>query len=98
MLPSLSTGASNKESLRAKGMPSYGIGPASSEEERLLESSYYRFVEFTWNVVTEEVAVLNLRGEFFGGFAAKVNFRVKCFIFNDLPGNPGMRVDAPVLE
>jgi hypothetical protein len=47
--------------LRAKGIQSYGIGPAASAEdqnygahsdvERLLESSLYRFVEFTWMVV-----------------------------------------------
>ena len=64
VLPSMSTGASDKAQLRAKGMPSYGIGPAATEEdrikfgahsdvERLLESSYYKFVEFTWNVVAE---------------------------------------------
>ena len=45
------------------GMPSYGIGPASGQDdtanygahgdvERLLESSIYDFVEFTWDVVT----------------------------------------------
>ena len=50
--------------LRAKGIQSYGIGPASTDEddinygahsdvERLLESSVYGFVEFTSNVVTE---------------------------------------------
>lgn len=64
VLPTMSTGASDKAQLRAKGMQSYGIGPASSEQdstnygahsdvERLLESSLYDFVEFTWNVVTE---------------------------------------------
>jgi acetylornithine deacetylase/succinyl-diaminopimelate desuccinylase-like protein len=64
VLPSMSTGASDKAQLRNKGVQSYGIGPYSSEEdsanygahgdvERLLESSLYNFVEFTWNVVTE---------------------------------------------
>ena len=64
VLPTMSTGASDKAQLRAKGMQSYGIGPASSEQdstnygahsdvERLLESSLYDFVEFTWNVVTD---------------------------------------------
>src|SRR6266852_818526 len=64
VLPTMSTGASDKAQLRAKGIQSYGIGPASSEQdstnygahsdvERLLESSLYDFVEFTWNVVTE---------------------------------------------
>ena len=64
VLPTMSTGASDKAQLRAKGMASYGIGPAGTEEdslkygahsdvERLLESSFYKFVEFTWNVVAE---------------------------------------------
>src|SRR5262245_3206628 len=64
VLPSMSTGASDMAQLRAKGIPSYGIGPAAtledrinygahSDVERLLESSLYKFVEFTWNVVTE---------------------------------------------
>jgi len=64
VLPSMSTGASDMAQLRAKGIQSYGIGPAVTDEdraqygahsdvERLSESSLYRFVEFTWNVVTE---------------------------------------------
>ena len=64
VLPTMSTGASDMAQLRAKGIPSYGIGPvateadstnhgAHSDVERLLESSLYRFVEFTWNAVTE---------------------------------------------
>jgi acetylornithine deacetylase/succinyl-diaminopimelate desuccinylase-like protein len=64
VLPSMSTGASDMAQLRAKGIQSYGIGPAVSDEdraqygahgdvERLPEASLYRFVEFTWNVVTE---------------------------------------------
>lgn len=64
VLPTMSTGASDMAQLRAKGIQSYGIGPASTEEdsiqygahsdvERLLESSLYRFVEFTWSAVTE---------------------------------------------
>jgi acetylornithine deacetylase/succinyl-diaminopimelate desuccinylase-like protein len=63
-LPAMSTGASDMAQLRAKGIPSYGLGPAVTDEdraqygahsdvERLLESSLYRFVEFTWNVVSE---------------------------------------------
>ena len=66
VLPTMSTGASDMAQLRAKGIQSYGLGPAVTEEdraqygahsdvERLLESSLYRFVEFTWNVVTEMV-------------------------------------------
>ena len=64
VLPTMSTGASDKAQLRAKGIQSYGIGPSSTEEdsinygahsdvERLLESSLYNFVEFTWKAVTE---------------------------------------------
>jgi acetylornithine deacetylase/succinyl-diaminopimelate desuccinylase-like protein len=62
VLPTMSTGASDMAQLRAKGIPSYGIGPAAGPEdqnygahsdvERLLESSLYRFVEFTWTAVT----------------------------------------------
>jgi acetylornithine deacetylase/succinyl-diaminopimelate desuccinylase-like protein len=64
VLPTMSTGASDMAQLRAKGIQSYGIGPAVTEEdrlkygahsdvERLSEASLYRFVEFTWNVVNE---------------------------------------------
>jgi acetylornithine deacetylase/succinyl-diaminopimelate desuccinylase-like protein len=64
VLPSMSTGASDKAQLRAKGQQSYGIGPAAtrdnmtnfgahSDVERLAESSIYPFVEFVWNVVTQ---------------------------------------------
>jgi acetylornithine deacetylase/succinyl-diaminopimelate desuccinylase-like protein len=64
VLPSMSTGASDKAQLRAKGMQSYGIGPGTTREdgenfgahsdvERMPESSLYPFVEFAWRVVTE---------------------------------------------
>lgn len=64
VLPTMSTGSSDMAQLRAKGMPSYGIGPAAMESdsinygahsdvERLLESSLYSFVEFAWSAVTE---------------------------------------------
>jgi acetylornithine deacetylase/succinyl-diaminopimelate desuccinylase-like protein len=67
VLPTMSTGASDKAQLRNKGVQSYGIGPYASEAdtaqygahgdvERLLESSLYNFVEFDWNVVTEVAA------------------------------------------
>lgn len=67
VLPSMSTGASDMAQLRAKGIQSYGIGPAASRDdqvnygahsdvERLLESSLYKFVEFTWTAVTEIAA------------------------------------------
>jgi acetylornithine deacetylase/succinyl-diaminopimelate desuccinylase-like protein len=63
VLPSMSTGASDQAQLRAKGMDSYGVGPASTESdaqdypahgdvERLQESSLYPFVQYVWNVVT----------------------------------------------
>ncbi len=66
VLPSMSTGASDMAQLRAKGIQSYGIGPAVTEEdraqygahsdvERLWEPSLYKFVEFTWNAVSELV-------------------------------------------
>lgn len=64
VLPSMSTGATDMAQLRAKGIQSYGIGPAATDEdrahygahsdvERMLESSVYKFVEFTWNIVNE---------------------------------------------
>src|SRR5277367_5665540 len=67
VLPSMSTGASDKAQLRAKGQQSYGIGPATtrqdsanfgahSDVERLAEPSIYPFVEFVWNAVTEVAA------------------------------------------
>ncbi|MDP9113160.1 MAG: M20/M25/M40 family metallo-hydrolase [Acidobacteriota bacterium] len=67
VLPTMSTGASDKAQLRNKGIQSYGIGPYSSEEdnanygahgdvERLAEASLYNFVQFTWNAVTEAAA------------------------------------------
>jgi acetylornithine deacetylase/succinyl-diaminopimelate desuccinylase-like protein len=67
VLPGMSTGASDMAQLRAKGIPSYGIGPASTEAdrtnygahsdvERLREDSLYRFVEFTWNAVNDLAA------------------------------------------
>jgi acetylornithine deacetylase/succinyl-diaminopimelate desuccinylase-like protein len=63
ILPSMSTGASDKAQLRAKGIQSYGFGPAARQEdtishgahsdvERLWEPSLYSFVEYDWNVVT----------------------------------------------
>jgi acetylornithine deacetylase/succinyl-diaminopimelate desuccinylase-like protein len=64
VIPSMSTGASDQAQLRAKGIESYGIGPASTEAdeinypahgdvERLAESSLYPFVQYVWNVVVE---------------------------------------------
>ena len=67
VLPSMSTGASDQAQLRAKGMQSYGIGPASTEAdannypahgdvERLAEPSLYPFVQYVWTVVTDVAA------------------------------------------
>lgn len=67
VLPSMSTGASDQAQLRAKGVQSYGIGPASTasdainypahgDVERLAESSLYPFVRYVWTVVTEIAA------------------------------------------
>jgi len=63
-LPTMLTGATDMAFLRAKGMQSYGIGPAASDMdrtnygahsdvERLLESSLYSFTRFTWEAVME---------------------------------------------
>jgi hypothetical protein len=67
VIPSMSTGASDQAQLRAKGIQSYGIGPASTESdainypahgdvERLAESSLYPFVQYVWEVVLEMAA------------------------------------------
>jgi acetylornithine deacetylase/succinyl-diaminopimelate desuccinylase-like protein len=64
VLPTMSTGSTDMAQLRAKGIQSYGIGPARTAEdgvnygahsdvERLLEPSLYQFVEFTWKAVTQ---------------------------------------------
>ncbi|HWN86021.1 MAG TPA: M20/M25/M40 family metallo-hydrolase [Vicinamibacterales bacterium] len=67
VLPGMSTGASDQAQLRAKGIQSYGVGPAATEEdalnypahgdvERLAESSLYPFVQYVYTVVTEVAA------------------------------------------
>jgi acetylornithine deacetylase/succinyl-diaminopimelate desuccinylase-like protein len=66
-LPTMLTGATDMAFLRAKGIQSYGIGPATndadrtnygahSDVERLAESSLYSFVRFTWEAVLEVAA------------------------------------------
>ncbi len=66
-LPSMLTGATDMAQLRAKGVQSYGIGPAieekdrniggaHSDDEREEESKLYGFMHFLWNVVTEVAA------------------------------------------
>ena len=72
VVPSMSTGASDKAQLRAKGQQSYGIGPASTREnalnygahsdvERLEERSIYQFTEFVWDAVTAIAASRSAR-------------------------------------
>jgi acetylornithine deacetylase/succinyl-diaminopimelate desuccinylase-like protein len=64
VLPAMLTAATDMAQLRAKGVQSYGIGPAMTEDdrtnhawhsdvERLSEPALYQFVEFTWNAITE---------------------------------------------
>jgi len=64
VLPSMMNGATDMAQLRAKGVSSYGIGPAMTSEdfvqhgwhsdvERLSEASLYQFVEFLWTAVIE---------------------------------------------
>ena len=64
VLPSMSTGATDMQRLRAKGVQCVGIGAAidvedqakgfgmHSDQERLRASELYRFVRFNWDVVT----------------------------------------------
>ena len=63
-LPTMLTASTDMAQLRAKGIQSYGIGPALSADdfanhawhsdvERIPEASLYKFVEFTWNAVNE---------------------------------------------
>ena len=64
VLPSMMNGATDMAQLRAKGVSSYGVGPAMtsddfvqhgwhSDVERLSEASLYQFVEFLWTAVSE---------------------------------------------
>ena len=66
-LPSMLTGATDMAMLRAKGVQSYGIGPAMditegglggahADDERIRESAIHQFVEFTYNAVLEIAA------------------------------------------
>jgi acetylornithine deacetylase/succinyl-diaminopimelate desuccinylase-like protein len=62
-IPTMSTGASDKVYLQAKGVNCYGIGPlideedtqlgfgAHSDQERLREKEIYRFTQFNWEVI-----------------------------------------------
>jgi acetylornithine deacetylase/succinyl-diaminopimelate desuccinylase-like protein len=63
VLPTMSTGASDKAQIRSKGVQCYGIGPAldredgakgfgaHSDQERILEAELHRFVRFQYDVV-----------------------------------------------
>ena len=65
VLPTMSTGASDKAQIRSKGVQCYGIGPAldyedgakgygaHSDQERILESELYRFVRFQYDLVMD---------------------------------------------
>jgi acetylornithine deacetylase/succinyl-diaminopimelate desuccinylase-like protein len=62
-LPTMSTGATDMAYLRAKGMQCYGVGPAAdiedgpkgfaahSDQERILESEFLRFMRFYWDTI-----------------------------------------------
>lgn len=64
-LPVMATGATDMAQLRAKGVPSYGIGPARtleeinsrfgshSDDERVAEAALVDMVRFLWNIVIE---------------------------------------------
>ena len=63
-LPTMPTGATDMAFLREKGIECYGIGPitdqedgpkgfgAHSDQERILEESLHKFVQFNWEVIT----------------------------------------------
>ena len=65
VLPTMSTGASDKAQIRSKGIQCYGIGPAldsedaakgfgaHSDQERILESELHRFVRFQYDLVMD---------------------------------------------
>jgi hypothetical protein len=62
------TGATDMSYLRAKGVPSYGIGPMvdsediekgfgpHSDQERLKEADLSRYTRFVWEIVTSMAA------------------------------------------
>ena len=64
-LPVMATGATDMAQLRAKGTPSYGIGPARtleeinsrfgahSDDERIAEESLKEMVRFLWNIIID---------------------------------------------
>ncbi len=69
-LPTMLTGATDMAQLRAKGIQSYGIGPALEESdsvnygahsdvERIPEASLHRLTRFIWEIVTDVAASKN---------------------------------------
>ncbi len=62
-IPTMLTGATDMSFLRAKGVECYGIGPvtdvedgpkgfgAHSDQERILEESLHKFVQFNWEII-----------------------------------------------
>jgi len=68
VLPIMSTGATDMAQMRARGVQSYGIGPARSideinsgygahgDNERVAEEAFVRMVEYLWRVVLEVAA------------------------------------------
>jgi acetylornithine deacetylase/succinyl-diaminopimelate desuccinylase-like protein len=68
VLPIMSTGATDSAQLRAKGVQSYGIGPARTvdeinsaygahgDNERVAEDAFVSMVEYLWRVILEMAA------------------------------------------
>jgi acetylornithine deacetylase/succinyl-diaminopimelate desuccinylase-like protein len=68
VLPIMSTGATDMAQMRAKGVQSYGIGPARTIEEinsgygahgdneRVAEDAFVSMVEYLWRVILEMAA------------------------------------------
>jgi acetylornithine deacetylase/succinyl-diaminopimelate desuccinylase-like protein len=64
-IPQMSTGATDMAFLRAKGMQCYGVGPAAdmedaakgfgahSDQERLLEDSLNKYLQFQWDLLAQ---------------------------------------------
>ncbi len=65
VVPMMATGATDMAFVRAKGVQCYGFGPAADEEdgpkgfgahsdqERILEAELYRFVRFSYEIVSD---------------------------------------------
>ena len=68
VLPIMSTGATDMAQMRAKGVQSYGIGPARTideinsgfgahgDSERVAEDAFVSMVEYLWRVILEMAA------------------------------------------